>query len=135
MLVDGAGGSRLVAAGAAVLCLALAVSGCGSASPPLRTTKPSGSRTVHTEKAKVPGARRSGGTYPPTGPSPEIERARKALEKQITPALEGQGATPAQVSCIVRQIEALPDLRFQVIVSSPQKSRAAMRSMEARCGG
>jgi hypothetical protein len=49
--------------------------------------------------------------------------------------LQNQGATPTQIACIVRQIRGFSDLRFQAILSSADRAKAVLRSMEARCAG
>lgn len=147
MLLGRAGGSLPLAAAIVSACVALAAAGCGSSpATELHTTSRHGlahhtagagsassktasrHRPAHSEANAEP-------LFPETSGNPQLEKARKAAEQQITPALQAQGATPTEISCVVGRVESLSDVRFQALTSSPARARAALRSFVAQCGG
>lgn len=71
----------------------------------------------------------------PNATSDEIDKSRELVKTFLPDALKQQGASSAQIDCMVQQVDELSDEEVLAFSNSESGAQSIFRSMGAKCGG
>jgi hypothetical protein len=65
----------------------------------------------------------------------QLEKTRSLLKEALEPLLDEENASPEQIECVSRQIDALPLARLKELADGGERAVRSSESIFGQCGG
>jgi len=65
----------------------------------------------------------------------QLEKTRVLLKEALEPLLDEEGASPEQIGCVGRQIDALPLAQLKELAAGGERAVRISKSIFGQCGG